>query len=349
MMGWALGVLIALIFANALFAASEIALISLNDYKIKKMAESGNKKARLIDSMLSQPSQFLATIQIGITLAGFLASAFAADSFADELSLYVQGTNLPLSPGVVQITSLVSITLLLSYFTLVFGELVPKRLALQKPEPIAMAMVYPLRVLAILASPLVTILSWSTNAVIRLFGIDPHQPVAEETEEEIRLMLEAGKEKGTIEDMEQFIITRAFEFNDKAVEDIMVHRTDIIAISADDSLEDIVRLFTLHPYTKFPVYQGDADRMIGTVYLKDLFRYRENPPQPPFDVRQLMRAPHFVFEKREIDEVFLEMQKSHKHLAIVLDEYGGTAGLITLEDLLEELVGDIQSEDKPSV
>ncbi|MGX7594057.1 hemolysin family protein [Planococcus plakortidis] len=347
MMGWALGVLIALIFANALFAASEIALISLNDYKIKKMAESGNKKARLIDSMLSQPSQFLATIQIGITLAGFLASAFAADSFADKLSLYVQGTNLPLSPGVVQITSLVSITLLLSYFTLVFGELVPKRLALQKPEPIAMAMVYPLRVLAILASPLVTILSWSTNAVIRLFGIDPHQPVPEETEEEIRLMLEAGKEKGTIEDMEQFIITRAFEFNDKMVEDIMVHRTDIIAIPADASLDDIVRLVMLHPFTKFPVYQKDADHMIGTIHVKDLFRYREKPAEPAFDIRHIMRAPHFVFEKRGIDDVFLDMQKSRNHLAIVLDEYGGTAGLLTLEDLLEELVGDIQSEDKP--
>ncbi|WP_254177966.1 MULTISPECIES: hemolysin family protein [unclassified Planococcus (in: firmicutes)] len=347
-MGWALGVLSALIFANALFAASEIALISLNDYKIKKMAESGNKKAQLIDAMLSQPSQFLATIQIGITLAGFLASAFAADSFADELSLYVQGTALPVSPGIVQITSLIFITLLLSYFTLVFGELVPKRLALQKPQPIAMAMIYPLRAIAVLTSPFVTILSWSTNGVIRLFGIDPHQPVPEETEEEIRLMLEAGKEKGTIEDMEQFIITRAFEFNDKAIGDIMVHRTDIIAISVDDSLDDIVSLATLHPFSKFPVYQDNRDQMIGSIHLKDLFRYRENPPKPVFDIRQIMRAPHFVFERRKIDEVFLEMQKSHNHLAIVLDEYGGTAGLITLEDLLEELVGDIQSEDKPS-
>ena len=349
MMGWALGVLIALIFANALFAASEIALISLNDYKIKKMAESGNKKAQLIDTMLAQPSQFLATIQIGITLAGFLASAFAADSFADELSLYVQGTSLAVSPGIVQITSLIFITLLLSYFTLVFGELVPKRLALQKPQPIAMALIYPLRVLAILTRPFVAILSWSTNAVIRLFGIDPHKPVPEETEEEIRLMLEAGKEKGTIEDMEQFIITRAFEFNDKAVEDIMVHRTDIIAISIGDSLAKVVQLVTDYPFSKFPIYEQDTDHMIGTLHIKDLVRYRETPQQQAFDIRQIMRAPHFVFEKRGIDEVFLEMQKSHNHLAIVLDEYGGTAGLITLEDLLEELVGDIQSEDKPSV
>lgn len=347
-MGWALGVLIALIFANALFAASEIALISLNDYKIKKMAESGDRKAQLIDDMLSQPSQFLATIQIGITLAGFLASAFAADSFADELSLYVQGTSLPIAPGVVQVSSLILITLLLSYVTLVFGELVPKRLALQKPQPIAMALVHPLRLLAILTGPFVTILSWSTNAVIRLFGIDPHQTAPEETEEEIRLMLEAGKEKGTIEDMEQFIITRAFEFNDKAVEDIMVHRTEITAISADDSLEDVIRLVTLHPFTKFPVYQGDADHMIGTIHIKDLFRYRENPAPGTFDVGQILKPPYFVFEKRKIDEVFSEMQKNNDHLAIVLDEYGGTAGLVTLEDLLEELVGDIPSEDEAS-
>ncbi|MGM0898338.1 MAG: hemolysin family protein [Bacillota bacterium] len=345
-MGWALGILIALIFINALFAASEIALISLNDYKIKKLAESGNRKAQLIDQMLSQPSQFLATIQIGITLAGFLASAFAADNFADELSLYVQQqTAISISPGLVQASSLVFITLLLSYFTLVFGELVPKRLALQKPQPIAMAFIYPLRFLAIITSPFVKILSWSTNGVIRLFGIDPHKVNPIETEEEIRLMLEAGKEKGTIEEMEQFIITQAFEFNDKEVDEIMVHRTDMVAISVDDSLEEIVRLVTEHPFSKFPVYEEDTDHIIGTVHMKDLFRYREGDDNKPFDIRLILRTPYFVFEKRKIDAVFLEMQKSHNHLAIVLDEYGGTSGIITLENLLEELVGDIQSED----
>ncbi|WP_251047931.1 hemolysin family protein [Planococcus sp. ISL-109] len=344
-MGWALGILIVLIFINALFAASEIALISLNDYKIKKLAESGNKKAQLIDDMLSQPSQFLATIQIGITLAGFLASAFAADSFADELSLYVQGTAIPVSPAIVQVTSLVLITFLLSYFTLVFGELVPKRLALQKPQPIAMTFIYPLRFLAIVTNPFVKILSWSTNAVLRMFGIDPHKAILIETEEEIRLMLEAGKEKGTIEEMERFIITQAFEFNDKTVEEIMVHRTDMVAISAEDSLEKVVQLVTENPFSKFPVYEKDADHIIGTVHIKDLFRYRESAGKQAFDIRPILRAPYFVFEKWKIDEVFLEMQKNNDHLAIVLDEYGGTSGLITLEDLLEELVGDIKSED----
>jgi len=347
-MGWALGILIILIFINALFAASEIALISLNDHKIKKSAAAGNKKAKLIDDMLAQPSQFLATIQIGITLAGFLASAFAADSFADELSLYVQGTELAVSPAIVQVSSLILITFLLSYFTLVFGELVPKRLALQKPEPIAMAFIHPLRLLAVVASPFVKVLSWSTNGVIRLFGIDPHQRVPEETEEEIRLMLDAGKEKGTIEEMERFIITQAFEFNDKIIEEVMVHRTDMIAISINDPLEKVVQLVNKYPFSKFPVYEKDTDHIIGTLHIKDLFRYRENPQLQPFDIRQIMRAPHFVFEKRAIDEVFLEMQKSHNHLAIVLDEYAGTSGIITLEDLLEELVGDIHSEDKPS-
>lgn len=341
----ALVILLALILANALFAASEISLISLNDYKIKKMAEAGNRKARLIDEMLAQPSQFLATIQIGITLAGFLASAFAADSFADRLSLYVQETALPLSPTAVQAASLILITLLLSYFTLVFGELVPKRLALHKPQPIAMALIYPLRGLAVAATPFVKILSWSTNGVLRLIGIDPHQPVPEETEEEIRLLLDAGKEKGTIEEMEHRLITKAFEFNDREVGDILVHRTDMTALPAHAPLEEAVQLIIRSPFSKFPVYEQDIDHIIGTVHIKDLFRYRESPGPAAFDIRNVMREPYFVFEKRMIDEVFLDMQKSHNHLAIVLDEYGGTAGLITLEDLLEELVGDIKSED----
>lgn len=344
MMALEFGILIFLILLNALFAASEIALISVNDLKMKKMAEEGHKKAKLISQMLAEPSRFLATIQIGITFAGFLASAFAADSFADELSLYVQQAEIPISAEVVQITSLVIVTAILSYFTLVFGELVPKRLALQKAESISMLMIYPLHFLAKLTSPFVKVLSGSTNAVIRLFGVDPHKESPEETEEEIRLILDLGKAKGTIEDMEQFIITKVFEFNDKNAEEIMVHRTDMIAISAEQSLEEIIHIVKECPFSKFPVYTEDTDHIIGTLSLKDLFRYREETTPSSFNIHDIIRKPHFVFEKRKIDEIFLEMQNKNVHLAIVLDEFGGTAGLLTIEDLLEELVGDIKSE-----
>ncbi|HSJ36809.1 MAG TPA: hemolysin family protein [Planococcus sp. (in: firmicutes)] len=344
MMGLEFGILIFLILLNALFAASEIALISVNDRKMKKMAEEGHKKAKLISQMLLEPSKFLATIQIGITLAGFLASAFAADSFADELYLYIQQTAIPISAEVVRITSLVVVTLILSYFTLVFGELVPKRLALQKAESISMLMIHPLRFLAKLTSPFVKILSGSTNLVIRLFGIDPNKANLEETEEEIRLILDIGKEKGTIKDMEQFFITKVFEFNDKNVEEIMVHRTDMIAISAGQSLEEVIHIVKEYPFSKFPVYIEDTDHIIGTLNLKDFFRYREDANQSSFNIQDIIRKPHFVFEKRKIDEIFLEMQKKNVHLAVVLDEFGGTAGLVTIEDLLEELVGDIKSE-----
>ncbi|WP_422122058.1 hemolysin family protein [Planococcus sp. X10-3] len=343
MMGLELGILIFLILLNALFAASEIALISLNDRKINKMADAGHKKAKLISQMLSEPSQFLATIQIGITLAGFLASAFAADSFADDLSLYVQQTAFPISAEIVQISSLVIVTVILSYFTLVFGELVPKRLALQKAEAISMMMIHPLRFLAKITSPFVKILSGSTNGVIRLLGIDPNKVVPDETEEEIRLILDIGKERGTIEEMEQFIITKVFEFNDKNVDEIMVHRTDMIAISTIQDLEEIIRIVKDYPFSKFPVYEEDIDHIIGTLNLKDLFRYREEKTSS-FNIHDIIRKPHFVFEKRKIDEIFLEMQNKNVHLAIVLDEFGGTSGLVTLEDLIEELVGDIKSE-----
>ncbi|MBT2569541.1 hemolysin family protein [Planococcus sp. ISL-110] len=346
MMGLELGILAFLILLNAFFAASEIALISLNDHKIKKMADEGHKKAQWIHQMLSEPSQFLATIQIGITLAGFLASAFAADSFADELSLYVQQTEMPVSPQLAQVASLVIVTLILSYFTLVFGELVPKRLALQKAETISLLAINPLHFLAKLTNPFVKFLSWSTNTVIRMFGIDPAEEDPGEIEEEIRLMLDAGKERGTIEEMEQFMITRVFEFNDKNVEEIMVHRTDMTAISTEESLENVIHIVKECPYTKFPVYERNTDHIVGTLNVKDLFRYREKINPGSFDIQKIIRKPHFVFEKRKIDEIFIEMQKKNVHLAIVLDEFGGTSGLVTLEDLIEELVGDIKSEDR---
>ncbi|WP_236015787.1 hemolysin family protein [Planococcus soli] len=343
-MGLELGILTFLLMFNAFFAASEIALISLNDHKIRKMAEDGHKKAQEINHMLSEPSKFLATIQIGVTLAGFLASAFAADSFADELSLYVQQTEIPVSAQAAQVTSLIIVTIILSYFTLVFGELVPKRLALQKAESISFLIINPLRFLAKLTNPFVKFLSWSTNTVIRIFGIDPSYEDPGEIEEEIRLMLDAGKEKGTIEEMEQFIITRVFEFNDKKVEDIMVHRTEMTAISTVQSFENVINIVKECPFTKFPVYERDTDHIVGTLNIKDLFRYREKPTPDKFDIQKIIRKPHFVFEKRKIDDIFVEMQKNNIHLAIVLDEFGGTSGLVTLEDLIEELVGDIKSE-----
>ncbi|HHY72078.1 MAG TPA: HlyC/CorC family transporter [Bacillus bacterium] len=349
-MGAEIFVLLVLILLNAFFAASEMALVSLNDNKIKVMADSGHKKAKLVQSLLMEPSRFLATIQIGITIAGFLASAFAAGSFAGRLAEYLYNLGMPIAKGTLETISTVVITLVLSYFTLVFGELVPKRLALQKAEQISFIAVTPLTVLSKVNYPFVKFLTLSTNVIVKMFGLDPNADDEDVTEEEIRMMVDVGQEKGTIQEAEKEMINNIFEFDNKTVSDIMTHRTNIVAIPADFSLKETLHIANVEKYTRVPVYEENIDKIIGILHVKDLFQFIESDNQTYFNLRDLVREPYYVLESIKIDQLFRDMQKSNTHMAIVIDEYGGTDGIVTIEDLIEEIVGELFDEyDEPEL
>jgi putative hemolysin len=337
-------VLVILILVNAFFAASEIALISLNDSKIRIQAEEGDKKALLLQKLLSEPSRFLATIQIGITLAGFLASAFAADSFAEPLAGALADAGVPIERGLLETIAMVLITLLLSYFTLVFGELVPKRLAMKKPEPISRFVVRPLNWLAFVTTPFVRLLTRSTNITVRLFGVNPHEEDDEVTEEEIRMMVDVGKERGTIQEVEKRLIDNIFDFDNKTVAEAMTHRTYVVGIPANSSLQEIVRTIKREKFTRYPVYEGTIDNIIGILHAKDLIVSMDPEQAETIDIKSLIRKPHLIPASRKTDQAYRDLQLSKAHMAVVIDEYGGTAGIITLEDLLEEIVGNIFDE-----
>ncbi|MGD6804900.1 hemolysin family protein [Rossellomorea aquimaris] len=349
-MGIELLILFVLIVLNAFFAASEIALISLNDNKVKLDAEKGDKKAILLHSLLAEPSRFLATIQIGITLAGFLASAFAAESFAGRFTEFLLNMGVPVSAAVLETISVVVITLILSYFTLVLGELVPKRLALQKAEGISRFAVVPLSVLSKISSPFVKLLTFSTNMIVRLFGVDPNAEDENVTEEEIRMMVDVGKEKGTIQENEKIMINNIFELDNKDVGDIMSHRTNIVAIPYDLNLKEAAHIVNVEKYTRFPVFEESLDQIIGILHVKDLIQFLENGGEETFNLKTLVRNPYYVLESKSIDSLFAEMQKNNTHMAIVIDEYGGTDGIVTIEDIMEEIVGSISDEyDEPEL
>jgi putative hemolysin len=343
-------VLVILIVLNAFFAASEIALISLNDNKIKQLADNGDKKAKMLYQLLSEPSRFLATIQIGITLAGFLASAFAAGSFAGRLTEAFLKMGVTIPRNMLETVSVVIITLILSYFTLVLGELVPKRLALQKAEAISMFAVVPLTVLLRVSSPFVKLLTFSTNTIVRLFGVDPNKEKQGVTEEEIRLLVNIGKEKGTIQEAEKVMINNIFEFDNKSVSDIMTHRTNIVGIPINFSLLQTVQLVNVERYTRYPVYEESIDNIIGILHVKDLIQFVEDCDENRFNLKELIREPVLVLETKRIDDLLREMQMNNVHIAIAIDEYGGTDGMVTIEDVIEEIVGNIFDEyDDPEM
>ena len=335
-------VLIILIFVNAFFAAAEIAFISLNDAKIEKQVKEGNKKAKQIEKMLKAPSKFLATIQIGITLAGFLSSAFASDAFAEKLAPVLYDLIPAISLGAWESISIILITIILSFFTLIFGELVPKRLAMKNYEKIAFGSIGIIRGISIVTSPFVKLLTATTNAVSKLFGVGETDEELV-TEEEIRMMVDQGEEKGTIKVEEKELINNVFELNDITVSEIMRHRTDIFAvdinISKSELLEELEEVE--YRYSRIPVYDETIDEIKGVIYVKDILK---NINKKTFKVKNILNEMLFVSQNRLINEVFKELQKNKKQIAIVVDEYGGTAGLITMEDIVEELVGDIYDE-----
>lgn len=339
-----LTVIFLLLLVNAFFAASEMALISLNDTKIKVMAEQGDKKSKLIHAILSEPSKFLATIQIGITLAGFLSSAFASESFSDELVRFLKSVNIPVSESVLRTLSVFLISIILSYFSLVLGELVPKRLAMEKPEAVSMLAIQPLRVIDRFMRPFVNLLTLSTNAFVRLFGIDPNAQDDGVTEEEIRMMVDVGEEKGVIQETEKLMINNIFEFDNKAVSEIMTHRTEIIGIALDTPFKEVMEHVSNELYTRFPVYEESLDNIVGILHIKDLLKFIDSNDKDSFKLDKIIRQPYFVPKSKKIDELFLELKRQKNHMAIVIDEYGGTSGIVTLEDLVEEIVGNIFDE-----
>ncbi len=334
-------VLVILILINGFFAASEIAFISLNDVKVAKQAKEGNKKAKQILKMLENPSRFLATIQIGITLAGFLSSAFASDAFASRLAPILNQWIPSISIGVWQSISIIVITVILSFFTLVFGELVPKRLAMKHYEKVAYATIGVIRAIYIVTVPFVKLLTASTNLISKLFGVSEKDEEIV-TEEQIKMMVDEGEEKGSIDEEEKNLINNVFEFDDITVSEIMTHRTDIYAIDMNRDVNELIEELDEYKYSRVPVYDEIIDEIKGILYLKDLLKYVKG--KRSVKIKTMMRPAYFVAQSKPINEVFRELQKKNSQIAIVLDEYGGTAGLVTMEDILEELVGDIFDE-----
>ena len=336
-----IGILIVLILLNAYFAMAEIAFISLNDAKIEKQAKEGNKKAKQIEKMLKNPSKFLATIQIGITLAGFLSSAFASDTFADKLAPILNSLIPNVSIGVWKGISIVIITLILSFFTLVFGELVPKRLAMKHYEKISFATIGVIKTISMITAPFVKLLTISTNIVSKMFGVSENEEEIV-TEEEIKMMVDQGQEKGTIDKNERELINNVFNLNDIVASEVMTPRTDIYALELNENLKDCLKELDEYKYSRIPVYEETIDNIQGILFIKDVLKMLAENKK--IEIKNIMREAYFVPENKPIDEIFKELQNNKKQMAIVLDEYGGTSGLLTMEDILEELVGNIFDE-----
>ncbi len=336
--------LLVLILVNAFFAMSEMAIVSLNDAKIEKMAEDGHKKAKMVLNLTKNPTRFLSTIQIGVTLAGFLTSASAATAFAEMLTNAItRAFNVP--ENIISPVSVVLITIVMSYFSLVLGELAPKRIGMQVPEKIAFAVVKPLLVISKITAPFVKFLSISTNAVVRLLGFDPNANEEVVTEEEIRMMVDVGGEKGVIEDDQKEMINNIFEFDDMDAGDVMTHRTDVVAADVNDiTLDEFITLAIENGRSRIPLYDEDIDNIVGIVYVKDLLKYVGKEVKVKTTLKNIMREPYFVPETKACGELFKEMRLKRIQMAVVVDEYGGTAGIVTLEDIVEAVMGNIQDE-----
>lgn len=335
--------LILLILLNAFFAATEMAFVSLNDTRITVKAKEGDKTYKKIEKMLKSPSKFLATIQIGITLAGFLSSAFASDVFASELAKILFSVTNIFSITIWTNISIVLITIILSYFTLVFGELVPKRIAMENAEKFSKFSISIITILSKIMSPFVKFLTFSTDIVSKIFGVSKENEETV-TEEEIRMMVDVGEEKGTINNEEKEMINNVFELNDKEVSEIMTHRTEMFALDKELTVSEVTKklMNSEYRYSRIPVYEKDIDNIEGVLYLKELLKASDSTK-----IKKIMKDTLFVPESKKINELFKEMKKDKLHMAIVVDEYGGTSGLVTMEDVLEEVVGDIFDEYDP--
>jgi len=339
---WQLLLQLILIALNAVFACAEIAVISINDNKLDHLAKTGDKRAKRLLSLTDQPAKFLATIQVGITIAGFLGSAFAADNFAGYLTDFLVSLNVQIPAASLNAVSVVVITLVLSYFTLVLGELVPKRIAMQKAEYIGLSMSGLIYFISKLFAPVVWLLTVSTNTLLRLIGIDPNANEDIVTEEEIRLMVDAGSQSGAIDLDEKEYIQNIFEFDDITANEVMTHRTDVSLLWMEESDEDWKRIITETRHAAYPICENSSDNVIGVLIMKEYFRLENQDRENVME--KAVTPPQFVPETARADLLFRNMKQSRNHFAIVLDEYGGMSGIVTINDLLEQLVGDLEND-----
>ena len=334
---------VVLIALNAFFAATEIAVISLNEKKVRALADDGNKKAIKMLKIIEEPTKFLSTIQIGITLAGFLGSAFAADNFAEGLSNSIV-TTFHLSADkakIINTVAVVVITLVLSYFTLIFGELVPKRIAMKNKEKIANSVCGIISFLTNILKPIIWFLTISTNAVLRLVGIDPHEKEEPVSEEDIVLMLDAGADEGSLDHDDIEYIKNVFKLDKLTAEDVMTPRKSVISLTEDATDDEILKIIKEENYSRIPVLDDDNDSVVGILHTCDYLLKRNDKD---FSLKSILMPAVFVPESVSLDVLFKDMQTDHNHMAVVVNEYGETSGIVTMEDILEEIVGEIWDE-----
>jgi putative hemolysin len=329
-----------LIAVNAVFVAAEIALVTVRRSRIRQLTDEGDRRARRVARMIERPGRLLATIQLAITFIGFLAAAFAGASIAGQLADWFRQVG-SLSTSA-DILALLIVTLIVSLVTIVFGELVPKTLALAHAERYSLALARPVEVFGVILSPLVWLLTTTTHLVTRVLGVRDMSDEAI-TSEELRILVERGTEQGTIEAEEEQMIGAVLELGDQRAHEVMVARVDMVALAVDASLGEIVETIVSEGHSRIPVYEHNIDNIIGMLYAKDLLPYLVGEDRPP-SIRRLLRTPLFVPESMLVDDLLRSLQRRRVHIAVVLDEHGGTAGLITIEDLLEEIVGEIQDE-----
>jgi len=333
--------IVILTILEGFFVASEIALVSIRRSRVEQLIEEGNRGARRIRRLLDDPGRFLAVAQIGLTFLGFFASAYAAVSLTDRLTGLLEQVDA--LRGSAAGIALVIVTVLLAMFTIIFGELVPKTLALAFPERFALAVAGPIDVIGRILKPLVALLTGVTRAVTRPFGADPSQE-SQITAEELRLIVERGGQQGVLEAEEEQMINAVIELGDRRLHEVMVPRIDIVALPASASFAQAIETIVEEGHSRVPVYQESIDEIVGILYAKDLLPYLKTESDPRPAITTILRTPVFAPESMSIDDLLHDFQRKKVHLAIVLDEYGGTAGLVSIEDLLEEIVGEIQDE-----
>lgn len=327
---------------NAFFSGAEMAIVSVNKTKIKNLAEQGNKNAVVLEDMLYEPTNFLSTIQVAITFAGFLSSAAAATGLSEPVALLLAKVGIPTHVSIA--LSVPIITIILSYITLVLGELVPKRIALQNAEKMSLAVIKPITFLSKIMTPFVKLLAVSTNGVLRLFGMNVKEIDEKITEEEIRSLVAEAEEIGVFNETEKGMIEGIFMFDDKLAKEIMTPRTEVYMIDAEQPESEYMEELVNAPFSRIPVYEGSIDNIIGILYIKDLFKAAFVNGFDNIKIQDILQQAYFVPERKNIDVLFQELQESKNHLAVLVDEYGGFSGIVTIEDMIEEIMGEIEDE-----
>ncbi|MBX4258651.1 hemolysin family protein [Clostridium estertheticum] len=332
--------IVILTLINAFFASAEMAIVSLNKNKIKHLAEEGNKKAIILSRLIEKPTKFLSTIQVGITFAGFFSSAYVANAIAGKLTLVLSNISIPYSEGV----ALVVITIGLAYIILVFGELFPKRIALQNSQAIAMFSVVPIMYISKLVTPFVSLLTVSTNVLVKITGLGHESKEEKLSKEEIKSLIEVGQEHGVINETEKEMINNIIEFDDKLAREVMTPRTDVYMIDINDPITEYLDELLIERHSRVPVFEGDVDNIVGILHMKDFMIEARESGFENVNIKNILHSPYFVQENKNIDELFKELKSSKNHIAMLIDEYGGFSGVVTTEDITEEIMGNIEDE-----